>query len=281
MRLIFASQCANWSGGLAQRACFAERQRMRIRPAIVVSCCALLCATQARLAVAQAGSISGVVEDSLGAHIAAVQVAVVGTNLSALTDAKGIFRFTSLRPATYTLTLRRLGYEPVTTQAVVRSSDTASLAIELRPLVVNIEPVVVTGNYTSPRLAASGFDRRRTGSTVPAAQYVTRADIEKRRPFALSQLLLRMNTQTKACIDATIYVDGNVQAPPPRDPPTVVLTAREAAKLGPPSQRPNPLDQIPPEWVEGMEVYVGLAQIPAEFKAPGRTARCVIAIWTR
>ena len=249
--------------------------------AIVASVRLLLVLGAARTASAQSGSIAGVVEDSLGQHLVAVQVALVGTNLSVLTDARGAFRFESLRPAMYTLSVRRLGYTPVTSEVVVWSRDTVSLLIELWPGAITIAPVVVSAPYTSPKLSASGFDRRRHGSTVPVSQYVTRADIEKRRPFALTQLLLRMNTGTKSCVDATIYLDGSLQAAPPRDAPLVVLTAREAARMGVATPRPDPLDQFPPDWIEGMEVYVGLAQIPAEFKAPGRTARCVIALWTR
>jgi hypothetical protein len=42
-----------------------------------------------------------------------------------------------------------------------------------------------------------------------------------------------------------------------------------------------PLDLVPINWIEGMEVYASPAQIPNEYRAAFREARCVILLWTR
>ena len=224
------------------------------------------------------GTIVGIVEDSSGAPIVAASVRVSGTDFGVATDASGRFRFPSLPAKTWKLDIRRLGYAPINTEVDVRNGDTVSLSVMLLPSAVPIAPVVVTETDITPKLREVGFDRRRKLlTTVPARQFVTRAQIEKQNPMRLSQVLDRMG---KRCTNPVMYIDGGRRAAAPTDPPPPP-TGRGAARIGQPMPRGLPVDEIPPSWIEGLEVYVGWAQIPLEYRPPGRDIGCVLLIWTR
>ena len=225
---------------------------------------------------AQRGAVVGVVEDSSGAPLFAVTVTVPGAQFSVATDNAGRFRFPSLPAGTWKLDVRRLGYSPVVTEIEVRSGDTLSLSVVLLPSAVPIAPIFVSETDITPKLRAVGFERRRLATTVPARQFVTRQQIEKQNPMRLSQVLGRM-FGPRACQNPVMFLDGALRAPSPKDPPVSPANARRGESM----PRPVPVDDIPPSEIEGLEVYVGGAQIPVEFKSAGRGGGCVLVIWTR
>ncbi len=266
---------------------------IRWLPRILVACVYFL----ARTAHAQ-GTVLGVVEDSTGAAISLATVIVAGSNFGVATDANGRFRFPSLPAKAWKLEVRRLGYAPVTTEIEVRNRDTLLLSITLIPSAVTIAPVVVTETDITPRLRAVGFEqRRKLLTTVPARQFVTRAQIEKRNPIKLSQLLEHIGGRARGCTNPVMYVDGGrlTSAPvdppvPPRAQPTPssstsgrrsVSAPVNTGSFSPGMARPLPVDEIPPSWIEGLEIYVGFAQIPLEYRPAGRDISCVLLIWTR
>ena len=55
-------------------------------------------------------------------------------------------------------------------------------------------------------------------------------------------------------------------------PPLVIATAMPIS---------SQLDQIPVNNVEAIEMYTGPSEIPVEYNAAFRQARCVIVVWTR
>ena len=48
-----------------------------------------------------------------------------------------------------------------------------------------------------------------------------------------------------------------------------------------PMPKPNPLDLIPLNTVDALEVYTGPSEIPLEFRGAFRQARCAVVVWTR
>ena len=162
--------------------------------------------------------------------------------------------------------------------------------------------MLVKADRVSPRLAATGFLNRKQFSGAPPEQYVTRADFDKLRPIDLGQMLRRMSARAARCGDGVIFLDGVLMGKPIADAATVLTatalallsnasstTALEAsrkatqdiARTGSPIPKPQALDMIPLNWIEGMEVYASAAQIPNEYRAAFREARCVILLWTR
>ena len=230
------------------------------------------------------GRIHGAVEDSTGAPIPQVNVGLVGTPIETMTDVRGTFRFARVRPGIHFVRVRRLGYDPLIFRVDLEDGDTVSLGVQLNPSVTSLSTVNVRENATAPRLRTVGFDDRRRFSGAPPAQFVTRDDIQRRNPTELSQLLARMGRRASECRTPIIYVDGMVMSPPAQDDPQGLMRAIKSdsvQKIGAPAPRGTQLSQIPPDWIEGMEVYAGPAEIPSQYNPSGRGASCVILLWLR
>ncbi len=252
---------------------------------------------------AQAGTVVlGSVEDSLGTPIRDVQIFAVGTDVRATSDAMGRFRLLDLPRGSYLLRVRRLGFEPVMVRVELPFADGSPLSIELRESAADLAPVVVRTDGISPRLAETGFENRRQFSGAPPTQFVTRADFDRVQPIDLTQMLRRMSGRAARCGDGVVFLDGTLLTKPVADalpsasPTTTSLmyspdaatagsaarrAVQEIAKTGVAAPKPMALDLVPQNWIEGMEVYSSPAQIPNEFRAAFREARCVILLWTR
>ncbi len=252
--------------------------------ALAVPAIAAAQAQQPAVASRGSGRIHGAVEDSTGAPIPQVNVGIVGSAMETTTDARGAFRFVSVRAGVHFVRVRRLGYDPLVFRVDLEDGDTVSLGVQLNPSVANLATVNVRENATAPRLQRVGFDDRRRFSGAPAAQFVTRGDIQKRNPTELSQLLARMGRRAAECRNPIIYVDGMVMSPPAQDDPQGLMRAIKSdsvQKIGAPAPRGTQLSQIPPDWIEGMEVYAGPSEIPSAYNPSGRGASCVILLWLR
>lgn len=262
----------------------------------------LFLASPALSSAQSVAKVTGSVEDSLGAPIPDVQIVAIGTSVLATTDAKGRFRLAELRPGSYLLRARRLGYEPLLVPVEIASDDELSIAIELRASATELAPVIIRKDGISSRLASTGFESRRAFSGAPPGQFLTRADLDRIRPIDLSQMLRRMSERASRCGDGVIFVDGVLLSKPiadaaPTNPATTVTmtsattanitnnsfgrTLQELAKIGTPAPKPQGIDLIPVSQIEGMEVYSSPAQIPNEYRAAFREARCVILLWTK
>ncbi len=98
-------------------------------------------------AAAQTGSIEGTVRNSQNAAlIEGAQVTVVGTALTARTDANGYYRIDNIPAGGYSVRVARLGYNPVTaTNARVAAGLPLTVNVEISPAIINLDAIVVTG----------------------------------------------------------------------------------------------------------------------------------------
>jgi len=108
-------------------------------------------------AAAQAGTIEGQVFDSRTLRpLPNVQVSVTGATQVAFTDVQGRFRLEGVAGTGVTLSLRRIGYRPLTREVQVGDSD---LRFEMSETPLSLDEVVVTGT-------AGGSERRAIGNSV-------------------------------------------------------------------------------------------------------------------
>ena len=120
-------------------------------------------------AAAQAGSVSGVVSDSLtGRPVGDALVRAEGTSLSARTNLRGQFTLAGLTGTTVTLIVMHVGHQPATRLATVGATN---VSIQLSKTVLQLDDVVVTGQ-------AGDTQKRALGNVVgvldmSAAQLVT------------------------------------------------------------------------------------------------------------
>lgn len=172
---------------------------------------------------------------------------------------------------------------------MIASSAQSSGVDTIRRAPVVLAPVVTSAEALSAKLIEVGFTHRRAHSGAPPSQFLTRLEIEKRAITDLGQLLRRMKGRSWGCGDGVLFIDGVLQATriPEREADTVRYVPIESRGKGippviaVPMPKPNPLEQIPVNSVDAIEVYAGPSEIPLEFKAAFRQARCVVAVWTR
>lgn len=176
----------------------------------------------------------------------------------------------------------------VSVGVAARAGAQASDTLVRKPVV--LAPVQTTAEALASKLEEVGFNYRRTHSGAPASQFLTRYEIERRGVMDLAQLLRRMKGRAWGCGESVLFIDGVLQATPIPDKAvdTVKYTPSESRGrnsvppiVAVPMPRQNPLEQIPVNSVDAMEVYAGPSEIPLEFKAAFRQARCVVAVWTR
>lgn len=243
---------------------------------------------------AQRSGIVGTVADTLGTMLGGVQVELSGSDYSAITNSRGEFRLTQVKPGPYTLLMRRVGFQAISMQLEVANGNPMVLDFELSPTQVRLATVVVSAKYTSEKLKRVGFESRQHTSGVAPSRFITRGDIEKRNPQSLIHLIDRMGGRVRNCVDALVWVDGVAPGTQPDfgtrgSQPSGVLSTGGA--LRGPSRTENSsthryrlLDNIVPRTVEGMEIYASPAEIPAEFRRGqfgDANGRCVVLIWTR
>ncbi|MDQ6689992.1 MAG: TonB-dependent receptor [Gemmatimonadota bacterium] len=113
--------------------------------------------------VAQApstGTISGRVTDaSIGRGLPDVQIIVTGTRIGAVTGANGEYTLVGVPPGPRTITVRRIGYQPVVQAVQVLPGATATADVALGMSAINLSEVVVTGTGTAT-------EKRKVGTSI-------------------------------------------------------------------------------------------------------------------
>lgn len=244
---------------------------------------------------AQRSGIVGTVADTMGAMLSGVQVELSGSDFSAITNSRGEFRLTRVKPGPYTLLMRRVGFEAMSIKIEIRNGDPMELDFELTPTQVRLATVEVNAKYTSDKLKRVGFESRQKTSGIAPSRFITRADIEKKNPQSLIHLVDRIGGRVRNCADAIVWVDGVAPGAQTdfatRGGPGSGVLSTGGALRAPSGRTENTsthryrlLDNITPRTVEGMEIYASPAEIPAEFRRDQfgeANGRCVVLIWTR
>jgi TonB-dependent starch-binding outer membrane protein SusC len=111
-------------------------------------------------AQSQTGSIRGRITDGASTRpLADVQIQVVGTRLGATTGADGAFIVGAVPTGDRVVSIRRIGYQPITRTVAVTAGGTASIEASLTVGAVNLSEVVVTG-------AAAPTEKRKIGTSI-------------------------------------------------------------------------------------------------------------------
>lgn len=219
---------------------------------------------------AGSGAVSGVVRDSTGVGISGVEVSVGGTALRTHTDAQGEFRLTNIPAGTVSVGVRRLGFLPRVLDVVIEPLGTAVMSVVVTPLAHSLATVFVRGHRRFEqhgRLA--GFYRRRARSS--GGHYITREQIDQRNPAQLTDLFRNV---PGARIHSGSFTNA-VRFRGMRCAPLVWLDGFPATAAE------FDLDTVDPYIVEGIEIYLGVATVPPEFRWVRGGGSCgAIVIWT-
>lgn len=242
----------------------AARWSMRMAAAVC------LLATHLAAQAARTGAISGVVKDSAGLPIPDVEVTAIKLAKVVRTDTAGRFLMSALSSGSLDFSFRRLAYSPVVLSVLIPADDTTDVEVALGLTALQLTGVVVQEHAAQLRVLDEFETRRKQG----LGHFVTRAEIEKRHPMLLSDMV-------RVVPGATILIGENGR------------TALRFARVGRPNCPPQffvdglqvtgfSIDDMPPGDVEGVELYAGPAGLPPEFNRLHGTTVCgTVAIWTR
>lgn len=200
---------------------------------------------------------------------------------SVRTDSAGAWAFAGLVPGLYRLRGTRLGFREAGGELEIAGDTLIEVRLRMAAEAVLLEPLTVVGRIepeVSPVLRGF-YHRMRRGP----GRFVTRAEIDDRRPSRVTDLLRTLpNVHVAAPRPGTgggalsrgsaggrcsvvVYVDG------------MLLTRPGSGSRG---SALSVDDYVQPSDVEGIEVYRGESDTPAEFLT--RNAGCgTIVIWTR
>jgi outer membrane receptor for Fe3+-dicitrate len=232
----------------------------------------LVASASAARAQVQRGAIRGTVSDSAGRPIAGAHVMVKNTDIRTMTGIDGRYLLPGVYPGDTKVFAQRVGFQIQSATVTVKQADTTR-ADFVMPSMTYIADVITTAEATSSRMAA--FEQRRARG---GGAFITRADIERRHPDRLSEMLrsvagVSIKSNSSAGQQPVVEIDRSSRS---------VASGVCDVQLyvdGHPYPRGN-IDDFPPETVEGVEIYRGGSELPAEYRA--QTAGCgVIGIWTR
>ena len=207
--------------------------------------------------------IGRILDARAGRPVAAAAVSVPDRAEVVESNRMGRFVLSGLPVGEHELSIRHLGYAPLTHAVSVRQGVTTEVEIGLTADPVEVAPLVATVER-SRRLEIKGFyERKYWGELTGLGTFITEEDIERWRPLHVRHLVSMLVPSVAAGLKnrrlgargcpMTVYLDG------------FVVTARE-------------LDQfVKPVEVGGIEVYKGLASLPAEF-----IGNCgAVVVWTK
>lgn len=210
----------------------------------------------------------GVVRDAAGATVADVNVTIPGS--STRTDARGAFELFTLQVDTVTISLRRIGFEPVDAVLTTRNRMWDTVLVQLETTARVLEERKITETPTRKALGLRDFEERRK---VGLGQYVTREDIVARGSFRLSDLL-RAKRGVNVVKGGRVRFASSGGSRQLCQPDIWIDGARSI---------PMEIDELPSSTVEAIELYPNFSSVPIEFQRVGaNTTPCgTIVVWSR
>ena len=215
-----------------------------------------------------------------------IATADTGKPRTVRSDERGRVVVDSLAPGVWRIKATRIGFQPGEIGIRVGPGDN-TVAILLEQ---NAPPVIDTVRIVGGRRVTSRLDDFETRRILRlATATITRDEIEKRNPFALSQMLTNLpsiriadSAGVKVAISTrgmkkTVYTDATGR---PRDGLAhcmlQVMVDNTLMPYG------FDLDQISPKDVHGVELFAGAARTPPNLTSIRTDAWCgLLVIWTR
>jgi hypothetical protein len=221
--------------------------------------------------------VAGVVTSSGGRPMSNARVRLLGMPTETRTDSAGRFLLSGLPGGTQTIQVVSLGSAPARSVVDLSPGSVARVAIALDRAGAVLETMTIVGKRPARASTIMGFAQRQQAGF---GHFVTQADIERRKPFNLSDMFVTMpgvlvthvgfSTIVRMTRGAGIGRFGNGCTP------TFFLDGSKVT-----SDETMTLDDlVRPSEVLGVEVYAGFAGAPAF--ALGDASSCgTIVVWTR
>jgi hypothetical protein len=208
-----------------------------------------------------------VVDAESGQPVPGASIRLEGVPDARVTDADGAFAFGRVPPRRYPFEVTHLAFQALRDTLEVDVASGVDATLRIAAGVVPLEPIrVVVRSLVLDRVGFYERQRRNNG------QFVTRQQIEARRPLQSSEILRRIpNLRLQRGRDGLVAL-GRASCP--------MRYVMDGVRTGPDFS----IDLVPAADIEGVEVYLGPSQVPGEFTGPGSdlAGGCgVIVVWTR
>ena len=220
--------------------------------------------------------LSGQVLDSGGKAIEGADIVVLA--MRAKTNAQGDFRLLNIPAGTHEVTVRRVGYAPLTLQAKLSADDTLFHRITLTRVVVLDSVLIAERRSPIPE-----FDERRARG---GGHFITRDELAKWPGKKMGDVLrgvpgMRILANPRNRGEAFAINSRGVITMRGANPTCYVqMYIDDVAVFSGGSQSPYNLNSLSAPEIEGIEFYQGGSSIPAKYNRAG-SACGVLLIWTR
>jgi hypothetical protein len=245
-----------------------SRPRLGSSPGIRASLI-LLAGLPAPLA-AQAVFVGRTINDSTKQPISGVEVVLEKPATRVETDAQGKFSIGSIPWGIQTAVIRKIGYRPVRLRLMVAGDDTVEVEIRLEAAGVELEPIEVTAS--TARRGMEDFVRRRLAGF---GRFYDAKDLRRSEGRRLSDLftgvagvrvvnrgLRSVLVSSRSGCAMAIWLDGTPLS-------------------GGGRRFTQDINEFPISQLEGIEVYAGAGETPAELFGTGNGSCGTVALWTR
>jgi hypothetical protein len=258
----------------------------RTRVQVVV---ALVTAIAAGRVAAQSVIRGRVVADSGKRPIAGAEVVVMAGGQMARSDAEGRFTLGGLPAGRLSIRIRAVGFKPLDLDADIGAADTVAVDFLLTAAPQQLAPLVVQ-EKAAPRLSGKMevFESRRR---MGFGTFLDRAALAKWEAHSTSDAMRRtanlmLVARSFACgggFAAATGRGGNQREAcvDPNTPRCYLAVYLDGLLLWSPGMgAPPDVDQFRVDRLQGVEVYVGPGQLPAELQQTGTICGAVV-FWTR
>lgn len=212
----------------------------------------------------------GIVRDSTGAGLEGASVEVHG--VTRRTDARGAFRLWTTDVDTVTISIRRLGFSPVSALIAARGQRWDTVVVELERLPQRLAAAEVRAAANRRRLGLRDFDDRREKGL---GEYVTRSEIEARNTMRTSEVVRGLRGVNLVRLRAGGY-GVRFAAYSVRQPnctPSLWLDGQLA--------RGMEIDDLTANDIEAIELYENWSSTPVQFIRDRAQPCGTIVVWTR
>ena len=213
----------------------------------------------------------GIVKDPGGAGIEGATVEIRGASVG--TNTKGSFQLWTGNIDTLTISIRRLGYSPVSAQIAARGGQWDTVVVEMERTSQQLSALVITADNARRAVGVRGFEARRA---IGSGMFVARDEIVARNTERLSDVLSNKRgmrvVRVRTGVSGVRFVSfGHTK---PNCAPNIWVDGMWVKELE--------VDEIPASDIEAVEIYETLGSIPFEFTPRNTEIPCgTIVIWTR
>jgi hypothetical protein len=234
----------------------------------------LACPVAAGLAQGK-GTVVVVVRDAThGTPISGALVQIREAARLANTDSTGTAALIGLDAGIKTVSVRKLGYKPMSFTLAIEASDTADAAVQLVPTPASLPGVTVIDTATSPWLAE--FEQRRR---TKMGRYISDAELRASFGSPLENVLQARIPGIRTVKDlvgpgAHVVSTRGPQAIDPKRNACMVAVFVDGVR-----SPTGDINEVPMAWIGGVEFHTP-GNIPVQYSV-GNPGCGVLLLWTR